>query len=105
MPTASCPAASPTTTPDFAVTTRQAGGTALPVQADIADRHLTKFGGNGFTESLRQGVTQRPVRVGVLAPGGVAANSRSVRRREEPDQGNARQDPDHDGKDGSAAAV
>jgi NADP-dependent 3-hydroxy acid dehydrogenase YdfG len=34
--------------------------------------NLTKFGVNGFTESLRQEVTQRHVRVGVLEPGGVA---------------------------------
>src|SRR5438128_10087676 len=33
---------------------------------------LTKFGVNGFTESLRQEVTQWHVRVGVLEPGGVA---------------------------------
>jgi short-subunit dehydrogenase len=33
--------------------------------------YLTKFGVNGFTESLRQEVTQRHVRVGVLEPGGV----------------------------------
>ncbi|WP_405910726.1 MULTISPECIES: SDR family NAD(P)-dependent oxidoreductase [unclassified Streptomyces] len=33
--------------------------------------NLTKFGVNGFTESLRQEVTQRHVRVGVLEPGGV----------------------------------
>jgi NADP-dependent 3-hydroxy acid dehydrogenase YdfG len=33
---------------------------------------FTKFGVNGFTESLRQEVTQRHVRVGVLEPGGVA---------------------------------
>ena len=32
---------------------------------------LTKFGVNGFTESLRQEVTKRHVRVGVLEPGGV----------------------------------
>ncbi|HAM27090.1 MAG TPA: oxidoreductase [Microbacteriaceae bacterium] len=32
---------------------------------------LTKFGVNGFTESLRQEVTQRHVRVGVIEPGGV----------------------------------
>src|SRR6476646_11071908 len=31
----------------------------------------TKFGVNGFTESLRQEVTRRHVRVGVLEPGGV----------------------------------
>ena len=34
--------------------------------------NMTKFGVNGFTESLRQEVTQRHVRVGVLEPGGVA---------------------------------
>ena len=34
--------------------------------------NLTKFGVNGFTESLRQEITQRHVRVGVLEPGGVA---------------------------------
>ena len=34
--------------------------------------NLTKFGINGFTESLRQEVTRRHVRVGVLEPGGVA---------------------------------
>jgi len=34
--------------------------------------NLTKFGVNGFTEALRQEVTQRHVRVGVLEPGGVA---------------------------------
>ncbi|WP_245971006.1 SDR family NAD(P)-dependent oxidoreductase [Streptomyces rishiriensis] len=33
--------------------------------------NLTKFGVNGFAESLRQEVTQRHVRVGVLEPGGV----------------------------------
>ncbi|MEV0775175.1 SDR family NAD(P)-dependent oxidoreductase [Streptomyces sp. NPDC050428] len=33
--------------------------------------NLTKFGVNGFTESLRQEVTQRQVRVSVLEPGGV----------------------------------
>lgn len=32
---------------------------------------LTKFGVNGFTESLRQEVTRRHVRVGVIEPGGV----------------------------------
>jgi len=32
---------------------------------------LTKFAVNGFTESLRQEVTQRHVRVGVVEPGGV----------------------------------
>jgi NADP-dependent 3-hydroxy acid dehydrogenase YdfG len=34
--------------------------------------NLTKFGVNGFTESLRQEVSQRHVRVGVVEPGGVA---------------------------------
>ena len=33
--------------------------------------NLTKFGVNGFTEALRQEVTKRHVRVGVLEPGGV----------------------------------
>lgn len=33
--------------------------------------NLTKFGVNGFTESLRQEVTERNVRVGVLEPGAV----------------------------------
>jgi NADP-dependent 3-hydroxy acid dehydrogenase YdfG len=33
--------------------------------------NMTKFGVNGFTEALRQEVTQRHVRVGVLEPGGV----------------------------------
>lgn len=33
--------------------------------------NMTKFGVNGFTESLRQEVTQRHVRVGVLEPGAV----------------------------------
>lgn len=33
---------------------------------------MTKFGVNGFTEALRQEVTERHVRVGVLEPGGVA---------------------------------
>jgi NADP-dependent 3-hydroxy acid dehydrogenase YdfG len=34
--------------------------------------NMTKFGVNGFTESLRQEITQRHVRVGVLEPGAVA---------------------------------
>ena len=46
--------------------------------------NLTKFGVNGFTEALRQEVTRRHVRVGVLEPGGVATelgshNSGAVR--------------------------
>ena len=43
---------------------------------------LTKFGVNGFTESLRQEVTQRHVRVGVLEPGGVATELGSHNRPE-----------------------
>jgi NADP-dependent 3-hydroxy acid dehydrogenase YdfG len=71
-----------------------AEGTALVLEADITDRaqaeaavqqaagrvawngygvySLTKFGVNGFTESLRQELTQRHVRVGLVEPGGVA---------------------------------
>ncbi len=46
--------------------------------------NLTKFGVNGFTEALRQEITKRHVRVGVLEPGGVATelgshNSGAVR--------------------------
>jgi NADP-dependent 3-hydroxy acid dehydrogenase YdfG len=46
--------------------------------------NLTKFGVNGFTEALRQEVTKRHVRVGVLEPGGVTTelgshNSGAVR--------------------------
>ncbi|MDX6282117.1 MAG: hypothetical protein QOH03_3188 [Kribbellaceae bacterium] len=33
--------------------------------------NLTKFGVNGFSEALRQEITRRHVRVGVLEPGGV----------------------------------
>ncbi|NYD67646.1 SDR family NAD(P)-dependent oxidoreductase [Agromyces atrinae] len=44
--------------------------------------NLTKFGVNGFTESLRQEVTQRHVRVGVLEPGGVATELASHNRAE-----------------------
>ena len=33
--------------------------------------NMTKFGVNGFTESLRQEITKKHVRVGVLEPGGV----------------------------------
>ncbi len=40
--------------------------------ADFGAYAMTKFGVNGFTESLRQEVTQRHVRVGVLEPGAVA---------------------------------
>jgi NADP-dependent 3-hydroxy acid dehydrogenase YdfG len=44
--------------------------------------NFTKFGVNGFTESLRQEVTQRHVRVGVLEPGGVATELGSHNRLE-----------------------
>jgi NADP-dependent 3-hydroxy acid dehydrogenase YdfG len=45
---------------------------------------MTKFGVNGFTDALRQEVTKRHVRVGVLEPGGVSTelgshNSGTVR--------------------------
>src|SRR3954447_24650498 len=45
---------------------------------------MTKFGVNGFTEALRQEVTKRHVRVGVLEPGAVATelashNSQKIR--------------------------
>jgi NADP-dependent 3-hydroxy acid dehydrogenase YdfG len=33
--------------------------------------NMTKFGVNGFTESLRQEITKKHVRVGVVEPGGV----------------------------------
>ncbi|MEX5535789.1 SDR family NAD(P)-dependent oxidoreductase [Pseudomonas syringae] len=39
--------------------------------ANYGAYNMTKFGVNGFTESLRQEVTKRHVRVGVLEPGGV----------------------------------
>lgn len=32
---------------------------------------MTKFGVNGFTESLRQEVTKKHVRVGLVEPGGI----------------------------------
>lgn len=48
--------------------------------------NLTKFGLNGFTESLRQEVTQRYVRVGVLEPGGVATELGSHNNQEIRDQ-------------------
>ena len=49
--------------------------------------NMTKFGVNGFTEALRQEVTKRHVRVGVLEPGGVTTelgshNSGAVRERD-----------------------
>lgn len=34
--------------------------------------NMTKFGVNGFTEALRQEITKKHVRVGVLEPGGVS---------------------------------
>jgi NADP-dependent 3-hydroxy acid dehydrogenase YdfG len=45
---------------------------------------FTKFGVNGFTESLRQEVTQRHVRVGLVEPGGVATPSTSRPRSSPP---------------------
>jgi NADP-dependent 3-hydroxy acid dehydrogenase YdfG len=56
---------------------RQAG-------ANFGVYSMTKFGVNGFTEALRQEVTKRHVRVGVLEPGAVATelishNSEQVR--------------------------
>jgi NADP-dependent 3-hydroxy acid dehydrogenase YdfG len=44
--------------------------------------NLTKFGVNGFTESLRQEVTERHVRVGVLEPGAVATELTSHNKPE-----------------------
>jgi NADP-dependent 3-hydroxy acid dehydrogenase YdfG len=44
--------------------------------------NLTKFGVNGFTESLRQEVTQRHVRVGVLEPGAVESELTSHNKPE-----------------------
>jgi NAD(P)-dependent dehydrogenase (short-subunit alcohol dehydrogenase family) len=38
--------------------------------ADYGVYNMTKFGVNGFTEALRQEVTKKRVRVGVLEPGG-----------------------------------
>ncbi len=52
--------------------------------------NLTKFGMNGFTEALRQEVTQRHVRVGVVEPGGVATELGSHNR---PDIRNEMIDP------------
>ena len=40
--------------------------------------NMTKFGVNGFTEALRQEVTKRHVRVGVLEPGGVTTELGSL---------------------------
>jgi NADP-dependent 3-hydroxy acid dehydrogenase YdfG len=48
--------------------------------------NLTKFGVNGFTEALRQEVTQRHVRVGVLEPGGAATELGSHNKPEIRDQ-------------------
>jgi NADP-dependent 3-hydroxy acid dehydrogenase YdfG len=44
--------------------------------------NLTKFGLNGLTESLRQEVTKRHVRVGVIEPGAVATELGSHNRPE-----------------------
>ncbi|MDT0141771.1 SDR family NAD(P)-dependent oxidoreductase [Microbacterium sp. PRC9] len=43
----------------------------------FAAYNMTKFGVNGFTEALRQEVTQKHVRVGVLEPGAVATELKS----------------------------
>jgi NADP-dependent 3-hydroxy acid dehydrogenase YdfG len=51
--------------------------------------NLTKFGVNGFTESLREEVTKRHVRVGVLEPGGVTTELMSH------NTGPAREEIDH----------
>jgi NADP-dependent 3-hydroxy acid dehydrogenase YdfG len=40
--------------------------------ANYGAYNMTKFGVNGFTEALRQEITKKHVRVGVLEPGGVA---------------------------------
>src|SRR3954464_12554769 len=52
--------------------------------ANFGVYNMTKFGVNGFTEALRQEVTKKHVRVGVLEPGGVTTelmshNSGAVR--------------------------
>ncbi|MDR7082679.1 NADP-dependent 3-hydroxy acid dehydrogenase YdfG [Arthrobacter ginsengisoli] len=39
--------------------------------ANFGVYNMTKFGVNGFTEALRQEVTKKHVRVGVLEPGAV----------------------------------
>nr|WP_253268128.1 SDR family NAD(P)-dependent oxidoreductase [Streptomyces asoensis] len=44
--------------------------------------NLTKFGVKGFTESLRQEITQRHVRVGVIEPGGVSTELASHNKPE-----------------------
>ena len=44
--------------------------------------NLTKFGMNGFTESLRQEVTRRHVRVGVVEPGAVVTELTSHNKAE-----------------------
>jgi len=44
--------------------------------------NLTKFGVNGFTESLRQELTQRHLRVGLVEPGGVATEPGSHNKPE-----------------------
>jgi NADP-dependent 3-hydroxy acid dehydrogenase YdfG len=45
--------------------------------ATFAAYNMTKFGVNGFTEALRQEVTQKHVRVGVLEPGAVETELKS----------------------------
>jgi NADP-dependent 3-hydroxy acid dehydrogenase YdfG len=55
------------------MTSKLTGTVALVTGASsgIGVYNLTKFGVNGFTEAVRQGITQRHVRVGVLEPGAV----------------------------------
>lgn len=60
----------------------QAGGTALAVEADLTDRVQAE----AFTESLRQEVTRRHLRVGVIEPGGVATEPASHNAPEIQDQ-------------------
>jgi len=62
-------------TQNFATDARARPG-KTPLRTALSPRYglysFTKFGVNGFTKSLRQEVTRRHVRVGVLEPGGVA---------------------------------
>lgn len=54
--------------------------------ADFAAYAMTKFGVNGFTEALRQEVTKKNVRVGVLQPGAVATELVSQNNQKIQDQ-------------------
>jgi NADP-dependent 3-hydroxy acid dehydrogenase YdfG len=51
---------------------RIVGDAGRVASAGFAAYSMTKFGVNGFTEALRQEVTRKHVRVGVIEPGGVA---------------------------------